>query len=216
MICVTPLLQGTPFVKDRPTVEQTAYGYRNPTLKHRYAKVAQVTIIKGHIQETHNNMGWQAVAPHILELITPMGRVMNQATAEMLLRAASPITESETTRRKYRERVGPYTLAYDFDTCMGFADERLVFTMETLLREKVTGPDSHTTLTDMNLTAKNRESRTLTVKNRRCQLLSVNTVEGVKMFTDMSVVKLGRFAGQLLHAIKERRPLTTIEVKYKT
>ena len=212
LICVTPILQGSPFVKDRPTVEQTVQGTTNKTLRHRHALMAQVTVIKGHVQETHNNMGWPAVAPHILETITPLGRVMNQATAEMLLRAATPITETQGTVRKYREKIGPYTMAYDFDTCIGFADERIVYTMETLLREKVTGTDSHTTLFDMNLSSKNKETKNITVKNRRCQLLSVHTTEGVKIYTDMSVVKLGQFASQLLYALNEKRPLTTIEV----
>ena len=193
-------------------MEKTASGTINPTLKHRYAQVAQVTIIKGHVQETHNNVGWQAVAPHLLEVLTPLGRVMNQATAELLLRAASPITESQTTNRKFREKVGPYTLAYDFDACIGFADERLVYTMETLLREKVTGEDSHTTLVDMNLSRTNRETQMVTVKNRRCQLISTHTTEGVKTYTNMSVIQLGQFAGQILTALKDRRPLTTIEV----
>ena len=168
--------------------------------------------MKGDIQNTHNKMENDPVAPHILEMLTPLGLIMNQGSAEAILRATSPIKDTMGTRKRYRESFGDLTVGYDFDCVINFAEERLVYVAETLRREKFTGVDNFSTIPNTALTPQNDEFRHMTVKNRRCQLIAMKTTSGIRTFTNQSAVKIAETVARLKTTLAHTDTVVAVEV----
>ena len=90
LIMITPLIQGTS-LGNLPVQERSVYGTAIPSLQRRHSMMCQLTVMKNDIQNTHNKTENEPVAPHVLEVLAPIGLVMNQGTAEAVLRATSPV-----------------------------------------------------------------------------------------------------------------------------
>ena len=76
----------------------------------------------------------------MLEAITPLGLWTNHSTVEALSRAATPVQKSDDTRKVYKEDLGRMAMLYDFDMCINYSEERVVYACENIQRETISGP----------------------------------------------------------------------------
>ena len=92
LVIITPLLQTNPIVEGNVERDRNFRGEYSKKSENRYSQMAQISIIMRDVQKVYNaDQTTDGAAPHLLEVLSPIGLWMNSATAESILRGMSQI-----------------------------------------------------------------------------------------------------------------------------
>ena len=87
LMLITPLIQTNPLMKNGVSPDKNFRGQYSAKSDNKYSQMAQITVIMRDAQKVFNeDKKAEGGAPHLIEVLSPIGLWMNAATAESILR----------------------------------------------------------------------------------------------------------------------------------
>ena len=176
MVIITPIVQIRETTGGLQSIGRKEKDYKNrsyATMHERHCSFTQVTIIGRNIQTRKNGAENKAHAPHIFEALTPTGLWFHTDTAEAIARACMPVSPKPDSQMVFEEQIEDISIRYDFQACIPFSPERLLFIEKTLISDSIHFNDRVEEIRNIAVSHGNRTFNSIYIKKRRCEMLAM-------------------------------------------